>query len=109
MKKFSWLWKNYNLSIVLICLFLATWTAQFFVQMKKITNDALERGKTFQWDQFWPEFWTSTLENWQSEFLQLMTFVILTSFLIHKHSAESKDSEERLEKKIDEILKLLKK
>jgi hypothetical protein len=42
-------------------------------------------------------FAQSTLENWQSEFLQLFSFVVLAALYIHKGSAESKDGEERLE------------
>jgi hypothetical protein len=36
------------------------------------------------------------MENWQSEFLQLLTFVVLTSFLIHRGSHESKDTDEEM-------------
>jgi hypothetical protein len=49
------------------------------------------------------EFLKQTLENWQSEFLQLLSMVVLTAFLIHKGSAESRDSADRMERKIDEI------
>jgi hypothetical protein len=52
-------------------------------------------------------FGQSTLENWQSEFLQLFSFVVLSSLLIHRQSAESKDSDERLEQKVDAIKKRL--
>jgi hypothetical protein len=38
----------------------------------------------------------ATFENWQSEFLQLFTMVILTAFLIHKGSSESKDSDDEM-------------
>jgi hypothetical protein len=38
-------------------------------------------------------FAQSTLENWQSEFLQLFAFVVLAALYIHKGSAESKDAE----------------
>ena len=44
-------------------------------------------------------FWSwmaSTFENWQSEFLQLFTMVLLTAFLIHRGSTESKDSDDEL-------------
>ena len=53
------------------------------------------------------EFGQSTLENWQSEFLQLFSFVVLSALLIHRNSAESKDSDERMEEKIDKIAKRL--
>lgn len=39
----------------------------------------------------------------EPEFLQLLTFVVLTSVLIHRGSHESKDSDERLEKRVNEI------
>jgi hypothetical protein len=53
------------------------------------------------------QFGRSTFENWQSEFLQLFSFVVLSALLIHRGSAESKDSDERLEEKIDDIVRRL--
>ncbi|MGH2585870.1 MAG: DUF6766 family protein [Dehalococcoidia bacterium] len=45
----------------------------------------------------------ATFENWQSEFLRLLAFVVLTSFLIHKGSHESKDADEQLQATVDRI------
>jgi len=45
-----------------------------------------------------------TMENWQSEFLQLMWQVGGLSFLPYVGSPQSKESERRLEKKLDAIL-----
>jgi hypothetical protein len=45
-----------------------------------------------------------TMENWQSEFLQLMWQVGGLSFLLYVGSPQSKESEQRLEKKLDTIL-----
>jgi hypothetical protein len=50
-----------------------------------------------------------TLENWQSEFLQLMWQVAGLAFLLHVGSPQSKEGDERKEEKIDEILRLLSK
>ncbi len=86
------LWKNYSLSITLATMFLVSWATQAVVQFFVLHDKA---GK----------FWEATFENWQSEFLQLLTFVVLTTYLIHKDSGESKDSDERLEAKVDELLK----
>ena len=49
------------------------------------------------------EFGQSTLENWQSEFLQLFSFVVLAALYIHKGSAESKDGDEKLEASLRRI------
>jgi hypothetical protein len=40
-------------------------------------------------------FGEATFENWQSEFLQLLAFVVFTSFLIFKGSPESRDGQTR--------------
>lgn len=49
------------------------------------------------------EFSRSTLENWQSEFLQLFSFVVLSAIFIHHGSAESKDSDDRIENTLRRI------
>jgi hypothetical protein len=49
------------------------------------------------------DFGQSTLENWQSEFLQLFSFVTLAALFIHKGSAESKDSDEEVEASLRRI------
>jgi|SRR5215216_2319551 len=82
---------NYSLSLTLGAMFVVSWVLQWVFQM-------LWLGEDFR------QFGVSTLENWQSEFLQLLTFVVLTSFLIHRGSHESKDSQDRLERKVDAIL-----
>jgi len=57
-----------------------------------------------------PEFWQSTMENWPSEFLQLLTFVVLTTYLVYRGSHESKDQDDvvlamlqRIESRLDDI------
>ena len=45
-----------------------------------------------------------TLENWQSEFLQLVWQVMGLAFLLHVGSSQSKECGERLEAKIDYLL-----
>ncbi len=85
-------------------LFLVTWAGQFFTQLTEVANNAKEHGQQFMWSEFWPEFLSATFENWQSEFLQLASFVILSAYLIYRGSSESKDSDDRLESKVDYLL-----
>jgi hypothetical protein len=42
-----------------------------------------------------PHFVEATMENWESEFLQMFLFVALTTFLYQKGSAESKKLDEK--------------
>jgi hypothetical protein len=46
-----------------------------------------------------------TLENWQSEFLQLIWQVAGLALLLHLGSPQSKEGDDRKEEKIDAILK----
>lgn len=57
--------------------------------------------------EFIAEMTRDTLENWQSEFLQLMWQVAGLAFLFHVGSPQSKEGDERKEEKLDEIIKLL--
>jgi hypothetical protein len=105
-----WPLGKYGLGIVLTVLFLASWIGQFFVERIQARHEAITHGEIFAMKDFWPEFWQSTLENWQSEFLQLLTFVVLTSVLIFHGSPESRDSDdemsaalERIEARLDEM------
>lgn len=46
-----------------------------------------------------------TLENWQSEFLQLIWQVAGLAYLLHVGSPQSKEGDDRKEEKIDAILR----
>lgn len=49
-------------------------------------------------------FMRDVLENWQSEFLQLIWQVAGLAFLLHVGSPQSKEGDDRKEEKIDAIL-----
>jgi hypothetical protein len=50
------------------------------------------------------EMTRDTLENWQSEFLQLLWQVAGLALLLHVGSPQSKEGDDRMEAKIDAIL-----
>jgi hypothetical protein len=97
------LWRDYNLSIVLLALFLASWLGQGIFQWFEMANEAQAHGETSTLAEFIPAFFSATFENWQSEFLQLFTMVVLTAFLIHKGSHESKDQDEKVDQTLSRI------
>lgn len=53
------------------------------------------------------EVMRDTLENWQSEFLQLIWQVAGLAFLFYIGSPQSKEGDDRKEEKLDLILRLL--
>lgn len=89
-------WREFSLGIALLVLFLVTWIAHGVAEWQTFTDEQRSHGESTQAGDFVAEFAQSTLENWQSEFLQLFAFVSLAALYIHKGSAESKDGEERL-------------
>jgi branched-subunit amino acid ABC-type transport system permease component len=104
------IWKNFGLSIAFCGFFLITWIAQAFAEWGVYAEEARAHGEPLAVSDYLIQFGQSTLENWQSEFLQLFSFVVFAAVLIHKGSAESKDSDEemqatlnRIEKRLDEL------
>ena len=100
-------WKDFGLSIALCVLFFVTWGGHAITQWQAYTDQQREHGEPVEVGDFMAEFGRATLENWQSEFLQLFSFVVLSALLIHKGSAESKDSDDRMEAALERIEKRL--
>jgi hypothetical protein len=88
---------------VLLLLFVGSWLGQFFFQLSEFRSDQAAHGQPFVWSEYWSAFFASTLENWQSEWLQLVFQAML--LLGAKHWLFKADAEdmERLEAKIDDI------
>jgi hypothetical protein len=93
MKKFV---KNNSLSLVFILLFLISIVGQVKFGLEEHNRELLEQGgASLSLAKYLTSghFLESTFENWESEFLQMALFVILTIFLKQKGSSESKDFE----------------
>ncbi|HJS26224.1 MAG TPA: DUF6766 family protein [Actinomycetota bacterium] len=101
------IWRNFGLSLAFAVLFLVSWAAQGVAEWQVYASEQAEHGETARLSEFWFHFGQSTLENWQSEFLQLFSFVVLAAVLIHHGSAESKDGTDRIERKVNEIHSML--
>jgi purine-cytosine permease-like protein len=90
-------WREFGLGLLLMILFFTTWVAQLISEWQVFTDEQHAHDETPKIGDFVSTFAQSTLENWQSEFLQLFSFVVLAALYIHKGSAESKDGEEKIE------------
>ncbi|UWX61891.1 hypothetical protein N0B40_06295 [Chryseobacterium oranimense] len=97
MSKKSFFYRN-SLSIVLIILMLSCLMGQFFTGWTTLNKELAEEGS--------PQlslgayihsghFIQATFENWESEFLQMMLYIVLTVSLRQKGSSESKSLEEK--------------
>ena len=88
--------KNNSLSIVMLGLFAAIILGQSLVGMRNYNEDQQEHKQpTVSYVQYIKsgDFVESVFENWESEFLQMGSFVVLTVYLRQKGSPESKKLE----------------
>jgi hypothetical protein len=104
------LWQDYGLSIALFILFGLSFVGHTVSGWYQYSADQRSHDETptlfgdsgYIW--YWGEW---TFQNWQSEFLELAMIVVLSSFLIHKGSAESKDSDDEIKHLLEGIEKQL--
>jgi hypothetical protein len=67
-------------------------------------NEQRAHGQPLEISEFAVQLTRDTLENWQSEFLQLLWQVAGLALLLHVGSPQSKEGDDRMEAKIDAIL-----
>lgn len=97
MKKFL---KNNGLSLVFLLLFIISLFGQVIAGLKEYNEQNVEMGGVpidiFNYLRS-GHFLQATFENWESEFLQMALYLILSMFLYQKGSSESKDPEKNKE------------
>ena len=91
-------WRDNGLSITLLGLFLLFLAGQALTGWRDESNDLVEHGKpAIALTAYLASgaFLEATMENWESEFLQMSVYVIFTVFLHQKGSSESKDPDKQ--------------
>ncbi len=86
-----------GLSIVLASLFLVFLIGQSVAGHREYNSEQREHGESSLGYGAYlrsSHFWEATAENWESEFLQIFSYVFLTALLFQKGSAESKKPDE---------------
>lgn len=87
-----------GLSIVLLGFFLTLLIGQSFTGYREYNNNQEDHGQPAIGYAAYlgsTHFLEATMENWESEFLQMFIYVTLTVFLYQKGSSESKKPEEK--------------
>lgn len=96
--------RNYGFFWITLVLFLAAllghWTFSWFAYVEE--QQAHHQAVAFHG--YLIEALRDTLENWQSEFLQLIWQVAGLAYFLHVGSPQSKEGDERKEEKLDAIL-----
>ncbi|HKZ37452.1 MAG TPA: DUF6766 family protein [Chryseolinea sp.] len=94
------IFRNNSLSIAFFILFLLSLIGQAITGLKQHNEEMREMGgQEVAMSQYLTSghFLQATFENWESEFLQMALFLILSMFLYQKGSSESKDPDKEEE------------
>src|SRR3546814_17486169 len=86
--------KDNSLTIVLLLLFAGSIIGQWLTGWHVALEDAARHGEpalSLGVYTLSPKFLSSVFENWESEFLQMSAYVVLTAILIQRGSSASKD------------------
>ena len=69
-----------------------------------VRNEAAQHGSSLSRSGFFPQFLSSTFENWQSELLQIVWQAAGLMMFYFWGSSQSRENDERVESKIDALL-----
>jgi hypothetical protein len=103
------IWSRYGFLWVTLVLFLGSLMGHWIFAWFAFENEQAAHGQAVVLSEFFVEAARDTLENWQSEFLQLIWQVAGLAFLLHIGSPQSKEGDERKEEKLDQILRAVSK
>jgi hypothetical protein len=88
----SWLY-SYSLGIALALLFIISFALHWWASLVAVNEEALRHGGEVQSLASYlldAKLWFESFQNWQSEFMSTAVLVLLSIFLRHKGSPESK-------------------
>ena len=88
----SWIY-SYSLGLTLAALFLISFGLHWWASLAAVNEEAVRhRGETQSLGSylFDAQLWFESFQNWQSEFMSTAVLVVLSIFLRHKGSPESK-------------------
>lgn len=97
--KYAYAWITLGFFAVSIAL-------HWYFGWRAFDNEDAQHGSQPELREFAVEWGRDVFENWQSEFLQLLWQVVGLAYFLYLGSPSSKENDDRLEAKIDELLKL---
>jgi hypothetical protein len=101
------IWKRYGYAWVTAAFFLLSLAGHWIFGWFAYVEEQREHNQPVEVSGYVVETTRDTLENWQSEFLQLLWQVGGLAVLLYVGSPQSKEEDDRLEEKLDAILRKL--
>jgi hypothetical protein len=98
-------WNRYSYAWITLGFFLVSLVGHWLFGWFAFVGEQTAHGQPVEAGGYLVEMLRDTLENWQSEFLQLLWQVGGLAFLLFVGSPQSKEGSDRLEAKVDELLR----
>ncbi len=97
--------KRYAYGWITAIFFLVSIVGHWVLGWYAFVDEARQHGQTPEVASYLLVVGRDTLENWQSEFLQLIWQVVGLAYFLYVGSPASKENDDRLEAKVDELLR----
>jgi hypothetical protein len=97
---------KYAYAWLTLCFFIGSFALHWYFGWKSFVTEAQEHGQLPLFADYLDEMLRDTFENWQSEFLQLLWQVVGLAYFLYVGSPSSKENDDRMEAKIDELIRL---
>ncbi|HYC34649.1 MAG TPA: DUF6766 family protein [Candidatus Paceibacterota bacterium] len=97
-------WSKYSYVWITLILFVGSLVGHWIFSWFAFVNEQSAHGEAVVFSEYLVEVLRDMLENWQSEFLQLIWQVAGLAFLFYVGSPQSKEGDDRKEEKLDRIL-----
>ena len=98
-------WRRYAYAWLTLLFFAVSIALHWYFGWRSFVDEAHQHGQSPQFSEYLNEMGRDTFENWQSEFLQLLWQVVGLAYFLYLGSPASKENDDRLEAKIDFLLK----
>jgi hypothetical protein len=99
------IWRRYSYAWITIAFFAFSLAGQWVFGWFAYIDEQHAHGQPVEMGSFAVQTLRDMLENWQSEFLQLLWQVGGLALFFYMGSPQSKEGDDRMEAKIDEILR----
>ena len=98
--------RKYAYAWLTLLFFAVSFGLHWYFGWQAFANEAAQHGQTPEVSEYLSEMSRDTFENWQSEFLQLLWQVVGLAYFLYVGSPSSKENDDRLEAKIDALLRI---
>lgn len=100
------IWHRYAYAWLTILFFAVSLGLHWLFGWYAYVNEAAEHAQTPHVSDYLVIMGRDTFENWQSEFLQLLWQVVGLAYFLYVGSPSSKENDDRMEAKIDALIRL---